>query len=210
MPDDTPFYPHLNAFSPGRDDLFEPADQAELCARVPNPRKKETGNPPFVPGFDGVHGDYEDFLCLSPLSKFSADGRPPADPCGESFHLDPPAGMRLGGLISLPDPEQYESGLHLGGILEDVGPPETSAGLHLGGILTRLAPRTPEKKAGLHLGGALTEFIPACDLLLETGDFILLEDGSHMLLEECLDDGMLLEDGFFILLEDGSHMLLED
>ncbi len=151
--DSHPFYEELHAYSPMRDEMYTPSDTAELSGRIPNPRKYSTPNDPFHHIPHGVHGDPEDFLCQSPLSKFSPHGEPPADPCDESQTLVPLAGVKIGGKVIDPRPVFVASGLLLGGKLLDPVSPfgPIKSGLQLGGKLRDLP--TAPLAAGVLLGG---------------------------------------------------------
>jgi hypothetical protein len=54
--------------------------------------------------------------------------------------------------------------------------------------------------------------ISTCDLLLESGAYLLFEDGTKFALETCgtpPSNLLLLEDGTYLLLEDGTRMILQ-
>ena len=60
-----------------------------------------------------------------------------------------------------------------------------------------------------YLIGYVEGIVNGCFLLLEDGSKLLLESGGHITLEICINY-LIMEDGSFLLLEDGSKILTEE
>lgn len=158
--DDTPFYEELHAYSPGRDEMYTPADEPEKTGLVPNPRKYYSGLDLFHHDVHGVHGDIDDFLCLSPLEKFSPHGEMPDDPCNESLTLWPEHGIRIGGRIHDLPSFSFKGGVRLGAEVLDLVESPYASGILIGGKLHDIIPLIEEKKRGVKLGGKVNDLSP--------------------------------------------------
>lgn len=202
--DDTPFYEELHAFSPARDEMYTPSDTPELSGLNPNPRTYASGLDPFHHDPHGVHGDVDDFLCLSPASKFAAPGETPDDPCGEGKYLLPPSGIKFAFKYPPPSVEPFPLGLMLGNTISESSAYPLISRLNLGTvILTPKSDKGPMKQGaafglilnnGTGVGGSVSS-------TLLTG--LNLRDNSASVIRNGLQGALVLTDPIRPPLESG-------